>query len=339
MKKKVSIKTIAKLSNVSVATVSRVINNRGSVCKEARERVKSTIESLNYVPNRGDRRVPHVGVIIPMAVPHFGEYHSQIIDGVIRGGMENNISVSIQIYTKNLRWKKLVPMLRRNNCDAAIVISSQVRPEVLEELKKSSIPTMVINDQCRGEAMGYVDINSYDGVNMGMDYLKSLGHSRIGFLNGADCKNHRERKNAFIDFFAKNNMHFDEKWIADFIPAVSTADSGYYELENLLKRCNDLTAVLAINDEMAEGALAACSDLGIKVPNQLSIIGFDGLKINKYLRPELTTIAQPLETFGYKAVEAIGLFLRDSMNKLPCIVYSPDLIIRKSCKKARSLKR
>lgn len=334
--KKVSIKTIAELSGVSMATVSRVINNRGSVCNEHREKVNQTISKLNYTPNRGNKRIPNIGIIVPMEVPHFSEYHTLIIDGVIKGSIKNNMSSSILIYTKNLRWKSIVPVLRKNSCDGAIVITSQVRPKIIAELNKATIPTMVINEQVSGPKMGFIDSDSKRGIKLGMEYFFSLGHKKIGFLMGVKCTNHQDRLEAYHENLKKAGITPAPNWVADYIPAKLTADSGYFEMLELLNNAPEVTAVVAINDEMAEGALAACVDKKIKVPNEISLLGFDGLRINKYLRPELSTISQPLEDFGSKAIEALGLYLRGMIDKLPCNVCEPELVIRRSCQKLSS---
>lgn len=334
-KKSVSIRAIAELAGVSISTVSRVVNNRGAVSSEHREKVRKTIEKLNYSPNRGDRRIPSVGIVIPMEIPHFSEYHSQIIDGIIEGGIKNNMSSSILLYTKNLHWKSIIPTLRKNNCDAAIVISSQVRPQTLNELERAGIPTIVINEQLSGPNLGCIDSNSRKGIIDGMDYLFSLGHERIGFLQGVKCRNHQDRLDAYCSHMKAKGITPGKHWIVEYIPAKISADSGYYEMEKLLSEAPEVTAVIATNDEIAEGALAVCADSKIKVPQDISILGFDGLRMGKYFRPELTTISQPLEEFGYKAMEALDLFLRHEIDRLPSTIYETKLVIRRSTQKPR----
>ncbi|MCF8002491.1 MAG: substrate-binding domain-containing protein, partial [Halanaerobiales bacterium] len=201
----------------------------------------------------------------------------------------------------------------------------------IEEIKNSEIPISIIDTFLGGENVGCITTDNKDGVYQALDYLWDLGHRKIAMVNGhEEAQISQIRFKHFQNYLEnKNNFNSDLVCTGDF-----TMDSGYrcaQEIINLDKNMRP-TAIFAASDLMAIGIIKALKDADIKVPEEISVIGFDNIFTGEYIRPSLTTVSQNAIDMGEKAVEWI---LDESLRDKNKIYLKPELIKRQSCQKTK----
>ena len=329
-KKEINIQLVAEEAGVSVATVSRVVNNRTDVSEAVRRKVAEVIEQFNFAPAKSIERRMNIGVVVTLGGPQINDYATQILDGIAGYGNNDNLDLTVILYRLRPDVKPLLQFIRERRCDAVVVISPNMKQ--LDDLRDAEIPTMLINSDRIGPKMGYVSNESYSGAVKAMNYLVACGHRKIGFLCNSlnDNRDHPLRLQAYRDVLAQNGIPLNPDWIIPHHPTEHTADAGFDQCRSLLKHAPDVTAVFCTNDEMAIGAIKACWDMGYRIPEDISIIGFDDIPCGRYLHPALTTVHQPLSELGTRAVRYLDEFLKGQRIVLPEETLGTELVIRDS---------
>ncbi|MDD3154075.1 MAG: LacI family DNA-binding transcriptional regulator [Victivallaceae bacterium] len=325
--KKINIRHIADAAGVSVATVSRVINNRTDVSESLRKKVRTVIENCNFCADRGEERLFHLVMAIVGGTG--GEYASLILEGAIRYGLESRSAPGILFFREEVsRKRSLLRLLRERRVDGVGIISSDNYSH-LEGLSESGIPCILVNQEPTGN-FGGVGNDSYGGMGQAIEYLISLGHRKIGFLEGEldGCIDHCQRKQAYLDGMHRNGLAVPDSYLVLFRPTSSPAESGYIQMNRLLDAAGEITAAAVNNDEMAVGAIKACRERGLDVPRDISIIGFDDRPLSRFLHPGLSTVRQPLEELGYHVMHALDDFLQHKINELPREILKTELVVR-----------
>lgn len=313
----VSIKDIAAKAQVSTATVSYVLNGTRNVRLKTRERVLQAIEEMNYKPNNAAqslkrKRTNTIGVIAEdvtvFNVP-------EIIDGI------NDCAdrMDMHILLTNLRLDKRIG----RNFDQIDAYRRYAENAVSELLSKQVDGIIYIGVHprdltglfdTRGKPIVYTYSYTQNDVSIqyddeqasyeAMSYMVEKGHSRIAIISGTmDSMPSRLRFNGFYKAITAFELPFDPQLIkmGDW-----EAESGYHLAKELLELADPPTAVLAMNDVMAVGVLRAAAELGVRIPEQLSVIGFDNREFSEYLIPRITTMDLPLHEIGYQAMEALS---------------------------------
>ncbi len=164
-KKDISIKLVANEANVSVATVSRVINNRTDVSESVRKRVQEIISKFNFSPTKSTERRVNIGVILSVENPVIDEYTAQVLDGITRYSGKSNLDATIVVNCFNLNPVPLLQIIRERRCDAVVLIFPEKVIDEIKDLAQAAIPTILVNtDMIQGEKMGYVNNTSYKGA-------------------------------------------------------------------------------------------------------------------------------------------------------------------------------
>ncbi len=328
-----NIRLVSERAGVSVATVSRVVNNRTDVSEELRKRILAVIDELNFSPNKGARRVYNIGVVISQEKPLMDEYLSEVITGMSAFAGTESADLSI-IMNSGSRQRSFLKQIRERRCDGVCLFAGDV-PQIAE-LEKAQIPVMMLNYPYRSERIGFVNNESYMGESAAMEHLIGLGHRRIAFLamNMAGDENHMHRFKAYTDALKRHGIEPDEKLVIAHIPTLHGQEAGYLQTLHLFRQAPDVTAIIASNDTMAEGVYKACWENGRRIPEDISIIGFDDLPGSAYRNPPLTTVAQPLYEIGYKAANYLYLHLSGTLPELPGETLETKLIIRNSTAQA-----
>lgn len=331
-KKDINIRLVAEQAGVSVATVSRVVNNRTDVSETVRRKVSEVIERFNFAPTKSVERRVNIGIVVALDGPLINDYITQILDGVASYSDGGNLDVTVVLYRVCPEAKTLLQTIRERRCDAVVIVPPEPVADQLDDLRDAEIPTMLINSDLTGPKMGYIGNESYSGAVKAMEYLIACGHRRIGFLCNSlvNSNNHTQRLQAYKDVLARNGIAGDPAWIVPHHPTEQTADAGFDQCRSLLKHAPGVTAVFCTNDEMAMGAIKACWEAGLRVPDDISVIGFDGLPYGKYLHPALTTVRQPLTELGAGAVRYLDEFLKGQRTVLPEETLGTELVIRDS---------
>ncbi len=337
-KKEINIRLVAEEAGVSLATVSRVINNRTDVSEAMRRRVSAVVERFNFAPTKGVERRFNIGVVAALEAPGLAtDYMLQILDGISNYNSDGTLDVTIILYRTDSQPKPLLQVIRERRCDAVALLPPSLFAGQIPELIEAEIPTMLINGSLRGPKLGFVNNESYTGAVRMMEYLASRGHRRIGFLcnNLNNDDNHQQRLRAYLDIISKINPGAPSRWIIGHKPTPQTPDAGYNQCVQLLENSPEVTAVFCTNDEMAVGAIKACWDRGLRVPEDISVVGFDDIPCGRYLHPALTTVKQPLLELGARTIRYLDEFLKNKRTTLPGERLETELVLRESVAEAK----
>lgn len=331
-RKQINIQLVAKEAGVSTATVSRVLNHRTDVSEPVRARVQGVIEALDFTPDKSAQRRLNLGVIVSLLTPAVGDYTSLILSGVMRYAAEAELDATVIFNFCDERKKTLLQLIRERRCDAVALIFPEPVLSELDELDGAGVATMLINSNLAKEKMGFVDNASYGGSLAAMNLLLQLRHTRIGFLCQMleNNENHQNRLKAYRDALAKAGLVCDPRRIVEHQPTLCAAEAGYLQAKRLLAADPTVTAIFAGDDGMALGAIKACWEAGLRVPDDISVVGFNDDPESRFFHPALTTVRQPLESLGYRAARALDLYLRKKIARLPEETLETELIVRES---------
>ena len=285
-------------------TVSRVINNETNVRSSTRDTVTASISELGYSPNQAARSLAGADQIqIGML---YDDPRTSYVSAFLIGGLQQTSRRHVQLTVKQCRTPgEAVAAIRRF---AGTGIDGVVLPapisdwrEVLETLDLLDMPTVLVATGRPRSACSAVGIDDFLAAHAMVDHLIELGHRRIGFITGnPDQEASTRRLNGYRDAMAAAGLEVDEELVAQ---GMFTYRSGLEAAEKLLQLEDPPTAIFASNDDMAAATVALAHRLGLDVPRDLSVCGFDDTALAVTLWPELTTIHQPIEDMSRTAVD------------------------------------
>jgi len=329
-----TISDIARLANVSKRTVSRVINNSPMVGKATRERVQAVIDEMSYQPNAQARGLAAgcsylLGLIYDNPD---GLYIDEIQRGVLSVCRKLGYELVVHPCDRNsdTLTSDAVDFVNRSKLDGVIVL-----PPVSEDndlagaLGKAQVPYVRLASIALDTADRVVIANERSAVAAMAEYLVNLGHRRIGYITGPDGrKSTRERLEGFCDALAKLGFPAAEEMITR---GAYTFESGVACARTLLEGPEPPTAIFASNDEMAAGVIYTAQEMGIEVPDDLSVAGFDDSPLATRIRPSLTTIRRPVREMARLATAKVIAAIdgRDEESRVG-IFLDPVVIIRDS---------
>ncbi len=304
---KPTIKDVAKYAKVSIATVSRVINNSPLASEDSKRKVLKAIEDLGYQPNalaRGlvSQKSNSVGILIPDV--------SNLVFAKVFRGMEDavhqhdsNVFICNTDANKD-RMLRYIKFLREKRVEGVIFTSEEVTEEYFEALKSLKVPVVLVATEAPKYKLPAVKVNDYQAVKDAINYLIKHGHKEIGMISGPlqDKIAGEPRYQGYKDALAENGISF-------YAENVTYGDyrfqSGRKGFKELISRNDAITAIFASSDEMAIGAIVEANKMGYKVPERLSVIGYDNVRLSEMSNPALTTIDQSLYNMGYKGAELL----------------------------------
>ncbi|MDF7759933.1 HTH-type transcriptional regulator GalS [Kosakonia cowanii] len=327
----ITIRDVARHANVSVATVSRVLNNSALVSQETRETVMQAVAQLGYRPNANAQALATqvsdtIGVIVMDVSDAFFGALVKAVDTVAQ---EHQKYVLIgNSYHEAEKERHAIEVLIRQRCNALIVHSKALSDEELTGFMEQ-IPGMVlINRVVPGYAHRCVCLDNVSGAVMATRMLLNNGHQRIGYLASShQIEDNDLRREGWFRALEEQGIAAPDSWVGTGSPDMQGGEAAMVEL---LGRNLQLTAVFAYNDSMAAGALTALKDNGIAVPQHLSLIGFDDIPIARYTDPQLTTVRYPVASMARLATE---LALQGAAGKLDpqaAHCFMPTLVRRHS---------
>lgn len=324
------IQDVAAKAAVSIATVSRVLNKSDhKVSVETRRKVLKAIKELDYRPNalaRGlhMKKTMTIGVIIPDISNH---YYAEIVRGIQDIADREGYNIILQnTDRKQDRIVKSIYLLREKIADGIIFSGGIIHGfEPLSALKELRQRVVVIGRH--DVNFPAVVVENIDGATLAVQHLIDLGHNRIGFIGGAEnSTTASDRLTGYKNALAQNGYLFDDKLIRY---GNLTPKSGYREARSLLANNHRPTAIFAANDQMAFGAIYAAKAIGMNVPEDLSVIGFDNIPLGSYFVPPLTTIEIPMYSLGTKAMEMLVNLISEKRH-LRTRLFKTKLIVRES---------
>ncbi len=308
MKKQSStIRDVAKLARVSVATVSRILNGLAGYSEETKAEVTRAIEQLGFSPNalaRGlvNQETRTIGMLLPSVSSKFA---SELLRGIENAA--HQASHSVIVCNTNVDGKRTLEYLRvlsEKRVDGIIFTSEFVKEEYGKALQRMRVPVVLVSTSSERFRFPYVKVDDRQAAYFATRYLIGKGHRKIGMIAGtqADQIAGLPRVEGFRQAMLDGRIEYSSDLVSygDF-----AYQSGIRCLEELLVRISGLTAVFAASDEMAVGALSCAYKRGIRVPDDLSIIGYDDTLDAVMAIPPLTTVHQPIAEMGEKAVHML----------------------------------
>jgi len=301
-----NIKAVAKLANVSTATVSRTINGSPNVTPETAARVQQAIKSLNFVLNTnaralGSGRSNLLGLIISdITNPFFPELVKAFEEIAVAQGQE--VLIANTDYDPERTMQCVTRMLQRK-VDGVAIMTSEIHEDVIGIFLKRKIPVVFLDTGTPAHGISRINIDYPAGVEMAMSYLTGLGHKRIAFISGPlNLKSARTRYQAFMESSARDHLAAEAEYVqtGDHRP-----DGGYRAMLRILALKKRPTAVLTSNDLTAIGAMGAIFEAGLRIPDDISIIGFDDIQLSAFTAPPLTTVRIPHADIARTAIRAL----------------------------------
>jgi LacI family transcriptional regulator len=328
---KPTIKDVARLAEVSISTVSRVLNNPEMVTSDKRDRVLEVIEQVKFYPNalaRGliHKRTETLGVLIPdVSNLFFAEVFRGMEDAAHENG--DNLIICNTDSDKN-RMISYLGILNEKQIDGIVFTSEPVYPDYYDIFNRLNVPIVLASTHSLEYEIPSVRVNDEQAGFDATEYLIQQGHTKIGMISGpsTDPIAGLPRLQGFMRAMRTNNL---EVPVNDCVEYGSYRyDDGYEAMKRLIDKFPEVTAVFAASDEMALGAITFLHQKQIRVPEQVSIIGFDNTRIANMCLPKLTTVAQPLHNIGYQAVKKLEELLeKGSVKELRS--YVPHKIIER----------
>ncbi|MEC9480847.1 MAG: LacI family DNA-binding transcriptional regulator, partial [Pseudomonadota bacterium] len=286
---------VAERAGVSLSTVSRVLNGKASVNKVLKERVEKAVKELNYRPNSvarslANNRTDSVGVLVPeLHAPFFGDL-MQAVESTLRAADKH---VIISVGRNCLETEKdAVEFLISRNCDALIMHAEALSDEYLLELNQSKLPVALVNRQVEGLPEACTSLDNEKGGYLATRHLLELGHKDIAYISGptdkCDASLRLEgHKRALSEAGLPTNPQLI--FNGDY-----SEEDGKIGLLELMARDVPFTALVCANDWMASGAISCARDLGMSLPHDLSVVGFDDVVFAHHVFPRLTTVSNPI---------------------------------------------
>lgn len=312
---KATIVDVAKACNVSVATVSRVINGNYPVKLETKERVLKVIEELQYKPNTQARDLikkqsSTIGVVVPSISNMF---FTNVINGIEHYFEKSNYSIFLSIteHNKDKEISRINELISRNVAGIIIVDPGidNVKSNYFNNISKS-IPIVFVNRYSESSFISSVSNNQEEGTKIAINYLLSKNCKNIAFIRGDNSYSYDIKENIYIDMMKSIN-NFNEELIINIGHgnSIQTVNQTMQEGIKLLSKDKNINAVFACNDLMAIGIMNACKKLNINIPKDLSIIGYDNIELSEMVEPKLTTIDQNMFLLGENA----GILLNEKI--------------------------
>jgi DNA-binding LacI/PurR family transcriptional regulator len=323
---------VAKEANVSVATVSRVINGTGGVSKKLEQRVLAAMEKLHYHPSTLARsfkmqQTQMVGIIIPLLDHPFFSRLAQVMEQELFAN--NYRSIVCNTEENQSREQEYIELLMRQRIDGVIINSAVANIDYLGELEAQNIPAVLIDRNVQQFECSKVFSDNSLGGYLGMNYLLELGHRHIGIVapfSFAQPMQHRIRgvREAMAEWGLKENS---EMFIMSNDPSFEMGINAGIYFAQLEPRP---TAIYALTDVTAVGVMHGLRRMNLSIPDDVSVMGYDNIPLSAYIMPTLSTVSQPITAMGKTAVEILLRHIQNPELAPEKAVLPTELIIRES---------
>ncbi len=324
---RVTLKDVARLAGVSAVTVSNVLNGRPNVSQETRARVQEAVRATGYTANIAARglaggRTDTLGMLVPdLSTQYMGEIVRGASDEARRSGLEMLISTASDLEREHSQVAFL-----QGITDGLLLLLPRTPDKVLMAVEKAGIPVVIIDHRGTEFMLPSVDVDNYQGARAATEYLLSLGHRRIGFVSGAKGYGASSaRLKGYKDALHSAGQPFDKTLVTrgDFMQP-----GGFAGGKKLLSLPQIPTAIFAASDLMAFGVLEAVREQGLRVPEDIAVVGFDDIPMASQVYPPLSTVRQPLYGMGVVAAQMMITMLRGTSPPHNRITLPTELIVR-----------
>lgn len=330
----VKIKDVAEKAGVSVTTVSRVLNGGKYVKDELKQKVQNAIDELEYTPSYIARslvlkKTNLIGVIVPNIT---SSMNSVMLSKIEETASKNNYIILVCDMDESLdKQFKYLNVFKEMRVDGIIITNEKLDDRTRMLLKRINIPIVFASVDPVNQEYTSIIVDNEQAAYDAVKYLIELEHEKIAFIGGdmRDITSGVDRYKGFKRGMNENNLQVYDSFVkfGDY-----TLHSGYRLMKEILETDLIPTAVFAASDDMAVGAINCILDNGLKVPDDISVIGFDGTKVREIVRPQLTSMEQPINEIGTMAVDILIQRIDNKEIEPREIILKHKLDERKSCK-------
>lgn len=331
------LKEIAKKANVSISTVSRIINNQGNFSEETRKKVLD-IANEHLKPGVAPSKLVGIAYQIVIIVPGNSDFFdndpstSADLNHLREEFEAYGHQIHIAKHSADLQSSPAYKLLSHEKADAAIIFDPMAGDKLFEELERLDIPYLLTNGRTYKLGHNYIDYDNRKGAYEVIRYLHGLGHQGIGIIAGP--RNHLvnvNRLDGCKDAFRDLKLPWSESHVVTgaFDPA-----HGYEAVKQLMREEPSITAIFTLNDILAFGAMKGLAELGIRIPKDVSLVGFDDLKLSEFMVPPLTTVRRFRYDISSIIVKVLTELITNKNISEVNISLKTELIERESCAKA-----
>ncbi|MBP1045979.1 LacI family DNA-binding transcriptional regulator [Enterococcus sp. BWM-S5] len=305
-----TIRDVAKQAGVSIATVSKVFNGYTDINLETKDKILKIAKELDYAPNMAARTLSSkkqqtIALILnELNFTRKSTMPMEVLDGVYKYTEKSDYEfVFYATSTEKQLSKTFRQFCNEHNITGAVIQGLKMTDPYYQEIEETSLPTVLVDMSVKNPKVGTVSIDNQKAAFEAVNYLIEQGHESIGMINGSrDADVSILRETGYCQALKENAIPLKESYIqyANF-----EEDISYFITKNLLTTNKEITALFCASDVMAIGAMRAVKDMGIKVPEDLSIIGFDDIILASYVTPELTSVSQDMREIGFEAAKLL----------------------------------
>lgn len=307
-----NIKKVSELAGVSTATVSRALKNPSLVNVKTREKVMEAVKTAGYRPNWLASSVKSgksnsIVVLVPNLVNPF---FMRIIEGIEKGAQVHGYSVLLgDTQGEHKRENEYASMLLSNRADGLIQLDHSFPFSEADEDLSKNVPLVSVCERVTGKDYPYIELDNYAAGRAIMNHLVSYGHERFGFIAGQRSSQiFHDRLAGMKSVLSEEGINFEE---SSLVGESYDLDTGVEGVKELLKLPHRPTAICCFNDDIAMGALFELTRRGISIPKDISITGFDNVRVSGYINPPLTTVDQPAFDMGKRAVDVLVKMMKN----------------------------
>ncbi|MBB6479755.1 substrate-binding domain-containing protein [Spirochaeta isovalerica] len=333
----VTLKDISEITGVSISTVSRVLNNRGKISEETKRLVLGAADELMFKKGVVSQKTGQISYRLAIFYPNKGEYFhndpssSSDIRSIQSELLQKGHTVELipHFLSEDRGMEKLIESINRNKIDSFILSDPPPEKKVLKGLEKITIPFIITNGIFRSSSLNQIDFDNYSGMKRLSEYILSKGHRKIGILMGPENRSvNRNRVDGLKDAFKELNLKIDSKLVKN---CEFSMESGYAGAKDLLAEKKEISALICFSDYIALGAMKACKETGFRIPDDISIVGFDDISFSEFSDPPLTTVKRHSEQFYSFIAKALHDLIKygDSISSFN-VLFNTELINRHS---------
>lgn len=333
----VKIKDIAEKLGISSATVSMALNDRPGVNAQTKQRVMELVKKLNYTGSTIKKIPQNNGVINFLVYKRFGkiitntQFFSDLIEAVEKATRYHNYTIALTYCNNQEELNSVINSILSAQPEGIIILGTEMEENDLNVFENMDIPIIVLDNDLLGCEVDTVTINNFDGIFRAIKYLKEQGHTDIGYLKSSFLiKNFEQRSMAFKYSLDKLNLNYDENKVFLIEPTIEGACKDIHSI--IKEKIVFPKALIADNDLIAIGALKAFNQVGIRVPDDISIIGFDNIPMGGIFEPSLTSINVSCKDLGSLAVEQLLWRIKHKNEPFHKTSIATSLVIRRSVK-------
>ncbi|CCU78018.1 periplasmic binding protein/LacI transcriptional regulator [Halanaerobium saccharolyticum subsp. saccharolyticum DSM 6643] len=335
----VTMKDVAKLAGVSLSTVSRVLNDSSLVREETARKVEKAVEKLDYQINDSARilRTNTSNLIGVIGAGMERPFLANLLKGIEAEARERGFAL---IYGDSdgefEKEQNYLNIMKQKKIDGIILITTNYYNDLLSIVKNYNIPVVFASGYISDPEISCVTVDNVAAAYDMVEFLCQSGHKNMAFIKGPDLDMlaSQERLRGVKLALRLSDIEYDSK---RFIEGDFTFESGYSAAKKIINKFPDVTAIFAFNDEMAVGTIRFLKEQGIKVPEDISVVGFDGIDLGNYTDPALTTIKQSGYHLGLKSIEMLNQIINEGKIEDNKVFIPHKLVVRESTNKLNEL--